>query len=139
MTLDSKPTETQRDAAMLLGRALMSALFIWSGFGKLVAPAATKAYFVHLGVPAPDAAYIVTLLVELGVGIALLLGFKTRLAAAVLGLWCVATAITGHSNFADPANQINFMKNIAMAGGLVFIALFGGGAFAIDRMGTLPK
>jgi putative oxidoreductase len=77
---------------------------------------------------------VVTVVVEFVGGLALLIGIQTRLVALVLALWCIATAIVGHSNFADPNMQIHFMKNVAMAGGFIFIALFGGGAYAIDAV-----
>jgi putative oxidoreductase len=65
--------------------------------------------------------------------LALLLGVWTRLTALVLRIWCIVTAVTGHSNFADLDMQIHFMKNLAMAGGFAYMALFGAGAYSLDR------
>ena len=75
--------------------------------------------------PLPWAAWFVSVVVELVGGLALLLGLRARSAATILGLWCIATAIVAHSNFADPEMKIHFMKNVAMAGGFAFIAVFG--------------
>lgn len=123
-----------QDLGALIGRVLMSALFIWSGFDKLVAAAGTKAYFASLGVPLPELVWLVAVGVELLGGLALLLGVQARLTALVLGVWCIATALVGHSNFADPNMQIHFMKNLAMAGGFIFISVFGAGTYTAERV-----
>ena len=125
-----------QDLGTLIGRILMSALFIWSGYEKLMSATATQAYFTSLGVPFPTLAWLIAVIIELGVGLALLVGFQTRVAALVLGIWCIITAVAGHSNFADPEMQINFMKNAAMAGGFAYIALFGAGAYSLDRIAS---
>ena len=87
----------------------------------------TDAYFAGLGLPFPD---IVRLLAigELGGGLAILLGFQARLAAAGLAVWCIVTAAAGHAHFVDADAEIHFMKNVVMTGGIVFIAAFGPGA-----------
>lgn len=127
-------TNPAQDLAALIGRTLMSALFLWSGFGKLVAAAETEAYFASLGLPSPDLVRLFVVAAELGGGLAILLGFPARLAAAGLAVWCLATAAVGHANFADAGMQIHFMKNVAMTGGLIFIATFGPGAYTVDRL-----
>ncbi len=129
MSIDSERTDTVRNIAQLIGRALMSALFIWSGYGKLVAPADTEAYFVSIGLPFPELVRVLAVVVELGGGLALLLGLEARLAAVVLAVWCIVTALAGHSDFADVNAKIQFMKNVSMAGGFIFIASFGTGAY----------
>jgi putative oxidoreductase len=115
-----------------VGRALMSGLFIWSGYSKLTAAAATKAMFAKMGLPLPDVLWLVTVIIELGGGLALLVGFQARLTALVLCLWCIATALVAHTNFADLNMEIQFMKNVAMAGGFIFIALYGAGELSLD-------
>jgi putative oxidoreductase len=105
-----------QDFGTLIGRVL-SAIFVWSGFGKLAAPGRTTVYFASLGVPLPALAWVVAVLVEFVGGLTLLLGFQARLTALLLAAWCIVTALAGHTNFADPDMQIHFMKNIAMAGG----------------------
>jgi len=71
--------------------------------------------------------------VELRGGLAVLFGFQARLAAAGLAVWCIVTALVGHTNFADADAEIQFMKNVAMSGGFIFIAAFGPGAYALAR------
>ena len=71
--------------------------------------------------------------VELSGGLAVLFGFQARLAAAGLAVWCIVTALVGHTNFADADAEIQFMKNVAMSGGFIFIAAFGPGAYALAR------
>jgi putative oxidoreductase len=122
-----------RNLGALIGRALMSAIFIWSGYGKLVAAAGTTAYFASLGVTLPGAAWLVAVVVELGGGLALLLGIYTRPAALGLAAWSIATAVVAHSNFADHNMQIHFMKNVAIAGGFIFLVVFGAGTYTIER------
>lgn len=116
----------------LLGRVLMSAIFIFGGLAKLLAAAATQERFAQLGLPVPMLAWLIAVVVELGGGLALLLGVATRPVAAVLGLWCIATALVAHTNFADRNMQAHFMKNLAMAGGFAYVAVLGAGAFSID-------
>ena len=120
------------NGALLLGRILMAAIFIIAGFGKLMAPAVTQAMMARYGLPVPVMAYGVTVVVELGGGLLLLLGFFTRPVAIALGLWCIATALVAHTNFADASMRAHFMKNVAMAGGFAYVWATGAGAWSID-------
>jgi putative oxidoreductase len=72
--------------------------------------------------------------VELGGGLAILFGLFTRPAGAVLAVWCIATALVAHTHFADRNMQIHFMKNTAMAGGFLYVAVFGAGAWSLDAL-----
>jgi putative oxidoreductase len=118
---------------ILLSRVLMAAIFIHGGFGKALNPSGTMAGFAHYGLPMPGAAYAVALLVEIGGGIAFLLGWKGRTAALVLAIWSVATALVAHTHFADPGQLIHFYKNMCMAGGFLQVFVYGTGAFSLDR------
>jgi putative oxidoreductase len=120
------------DGALLLGRLLMSVIFILAGFGKLAGFAATQGMFTKLGMPLPMLVAMIAILIELGGGLALLFGLATRPVAIMLGVWCIVTALVAHTNFADRNMEIHFMKNLAMAGGFVYIAVFGAGALSID-------
>lgn len=134
MRIESSGRGAGRDLAALIGRALLSAIFIWSGCGKLLGAASCEAHFASLGVPFPGVAWAVALAIELGGGLALLLGVQARAAAAVLGVWCIITALIGHTHFADMDARIHFMKNVAMAGGFLFIVTFGAGAYSLDEL-----
>lgn len=125
-------TTTQSNMMMLLGRVLLALLFITSGFAKFMAAAATKAYFAKIGVPAPGAAYIVAVAIELGGGILFLLGVRTRTVAAVLATFTVATALLAHTHFADMQQKTQFLKNLAIAGGFLGFAVLGGGTYSVD-------
>ncbi len=122
------------DAVLLLGRVLLSSIFIWGGWSKLMEMTATQAYFGKIGLPVPEAAWAVAVFVELVVGLALLLGLFTRASALILAVWCIATALVAHTNFADRAMLINFFKNVVIAGGFLYVVVFGAGAFSLDTL-----
>ncbi|MEA2738433.1 MAG: putative oxidoreductase [Acetobacteraceae bacterium] len=117
----------------LLGRGLMSAIFIWSGVLKAMAPAATIAYFARDGLPVPGAAYAVALLVEIGGGVLFLAGWRVRWVALALGIWCVATAMVAHYHPGNHEQMLHFMKNLCMAGGFLQVVAFGAGRLSLDR------
>jgi putative oxidoreductase len=118
---------------ILLSRVLMAAIFIQAGIGKAMAPSETMAGFARLHVFIPGAAYAVALLVEIGVGIAFLIGWRARWAALVLAIWCVVTALVAHYHPEDRGQMINFMKNLCMAGGFLQVVAYGAGRFSVDR------
>ena len=118
---------------ILLSRVLMAAIFIHGGFGKATNPSGTMAMLAHYNLPMPGVAYAVTLVVEIGAGIAFLLGWKGRAAALVLAVWCVATALVAHYHPADAGQMIHFYKNLCMAGGFLQVFAYGTGAFSLDR------
>jgi putative oxidoreductase len=117
----------------LLGRVLMSAIFIQAGIMKAMAPAATMAFFAKDGLPVPGVAYAVALLVEIGGGVLFLAGWRARLTALVLGIWCIATAMVAHYHPENRDQMIHFMKNVCMAGGFLQVVAFGAGRISVDR------
>ena len=122
------------DATALLGRVLLSLIFVWGGWGKLMAASATQAYFAKSGLPVPELAVAVAVFVELGVGLALLFGLFTRWTGLVLAVWCILTALVAHTDFSDRNMEIHFMKNVAMTGGMLYVFAFGGGAYSLDAL-----
>ncbi|HUB50311.1 MAG TPA: DoxX family protein [Acetobacteraceae bacterium] len=120
-------------AVILLGRVLMSAIFLRSGYGKLMAPTATMGMFVHYRLPVVGAAYAIAVVVELLGGALILVGWKTRYAAPVMAVWCVATALVAHLHPGDTMQMINFYKNLCMAGGFLQLAAYGAGRISVDR------
>ena len=120
------------NTATMLGRILMSLLFIMGGWGKLMGPAATQAMFSKQDLPMVEAAWLVAVVVELGGGLAILFGLFTRPVALICAIWCVATALIAHTNFTDRIQEINFSKNMGMTGGFLYIATFGAGAWSLD-------
>lgn len=118
-------------------RALMAALFLVSGIGKLTAVAATQGYMTAYGVPAmlvwPAAAF------EIGAGVLLLLGLWTRPLGLCLAGWCLLTAAIFHTAFADQNQLINFLKNLTMAGGFLLLARAGATGFSLDARRALIR
>jgi len=116
-----------------LARVLMSSLFIWDGVLQLRNPVGTAQYFASVHVPVPDVAVWVSIAVHLLGGLALLAGFKTRWAAALLILLCLGTAFGVHLPVGDQANMINFYKNLVMTGGLLYVVAYGAGSMSVDK------
>jgi putative oxidoreductase len=116
----------------VVARVLMAQMFIISGWQKLLGYSGTEGYFASLGIPMASVVTPLVILIELGGGLALLLGFKTRWVAAVIALFTLGAALVAHLDFADQAQAINFMKNLAIAGGLLMFVRYGGGAASID-------
>ena len=110
-----------------LARVLVAYIFIVAGYGKISGYEATAGYMEAMGVP--SALLPLTILVELGGGLALLLGFQTRFAAFGLAIFSLITAFLFHGGAED---SIDFMKNFAMTGGLLFLMLHGAGKFSLD-------
>ena len=122
----------------VLGRVLMALLFVPAGISKLTGFAGTVGYIKSVGLPLPEVGAAIAVIVELGVGLALLVGYKARYAALVLALFTVAAAIGFHNFWAMEEakvmiNRIQFFKNLSIAGGLLFIAAYGAGPFALDN------
>jgi len=115
-----------------VGRLGIASIFVLSGVSKLTAPEANLAYIASVGLPFPQLALAGAILVEIVGGALLVLGYRTRLVAAVLALFTIATAISFHANLADQNQFIHFFKNIAMAGGLAQVVAFGAGGFSLD-------
>jgi putative oxidoreductase len=115
-----------------VGRILVAAIFILSGFGKIAAPAATQGYIAAMGLPEPMLAYIGSIAIELGGGLLLLAGYRTKLIAAALALFSIVTAFIFHHALADQNQMIHFLKNFAMAGGLLQFVAYGAGRVSVD-------
>jgi putative oxidoreductase len=125
-------TDATQAAASLIGRILLSAIFILSGVSKLTAPAMMIGYIGSVGLPLPQLALALAVVIEIGGGAALIAGYRTRTVALVLALFSVFTALAFHNALADQNQFIHFFKNIAMAGGLLQIVAFGAGRFSFD-------
>jgi putative oxidoreductase len=129
--------EAVRDPLLLVSRILMMVLFLVFGWQKLVAFGGTMAYFEHVGVPLPAIATLIAIVMELGVGIAIMLGLFTRPLAILLGVYTIVVAFIGHPFWtlsgADQINaEINFFKNVSILGGLLVLFITGAGRFSLD-------
>jgi putative oxidoreductase len=114
----------------LAGRLLMALIFVGAGYSKIGGYAATQGYMEAMNVP--GALLPLVILVELGGGLAIALGLLTRLAALGLAGFSIVSAFLFHANFADQVQQIMFMKNLAMAGGFLFLVGNGPGPLSLD-------
>ncbi|MGK9052385.1 DoxX family protein [Neorhizobium petrolearium] len=144
-------SSTATNSLLLVGRVLLSAMFILSGFPKLIDPSGTAGMITSAGIPAATLLTYVAGIFEILAGLAVLLGFKTRIAALLLAAFSVFTALVFHSSainipgFPDAANgmlsmfnQLNMMKNLTIAGGFLVLAAAGAGAYSIDgRRGSV--
>ncbi|MCB1492012.1 MAG: DoxX family protein [Rhodobiaceae bacterium] len=129
--------QTLQPAALLAGRILLSIIFVLSGFTKITGYAGTQQYMEMFGVP--GALLPLVIATEFGLGLALVVGFKTRLAAIGLAGFTIIAGFIFHSNFADQMQMIMFLKNLAITGGLLALATSGAGAWSLDgRLGTAP-
>jgi putative oxidoreductase len=114
-----------------VGRILISMMFVTSGFSKISGYSATQGYMEAMGVP--GALLPLVIAVELLGGLAVMLGWHTRIAAFLLAGFSLLSALLFHANFGDQMQMIMFMKNISIAGGFLMIVALGGGAFALDN------
>ena len=131
--MSQNPENTNVDAIALVARVLLAALFILAGFNKLMAPEGTIAFIDSVGIPLPQIAYVGTVALELLGGLLLLVGFKARYIAAALALFSIATALIFHSDFSVQSEVTAFLKNLAIAGGMLHLAAYGPGRFALGR------
>ena len=122
---------TQNRNIFCAARVLMALIFLVAGIRKLLAWGATAGYFNKLGIPLPEIALALTVALEIGGGIALVLGWRLRLVAVVMGAFTLASALIAHAFWvAEPpqfsAQLLNFLKNTAMAGGFLLLAYVAG-------------
>ena len=127
-----------RDAAALVGRLLLAAIFIMSGFGKLTSFAGTAGYIASKGLPLPEVGAAIAIAVELGLGLLVAFGFKTRWSALVIAVFTLAAGFLFHAFWQEApearmGDYINFWKNVSIAGGFLLLWAFGPGRYSIDR------
>lgn len=112
------------------GRVLLSLIFIQAGWGKISGYAGTQAYMESAGVPGMLLPLVIA--VELLGGIAILLGWQARITAFLLAGFTLLSALLFHFDFGDQGQAIQFMKNLAIAGGFLLIVAHGAGAWSLD-------
>ena len=132
-TTSAPATSTTGSAAVLAGRVLLSVLFIAAGFSKLTAISGTAQWFGSMGLPAPTVVAVLVGLLEFFGGLAVLVGFYSRAAAIALAVFTIAASLLAHTDFSDMTQTLFFQKNLGIAGGFLLLAVFGPGAYAINR------
>ncbi|HEY0569965.1 MAG TPA: DoxX family protein [Enterovirga sp.] len=126
------------DAVIALARIFIVALFLWSGFGKITNPAGLTGMLTAKGFPQPMLFAYLAGLAELGLGILILIGFKTRAAALALAAFTIVTVFLGHNFWqmtgdAYRNNLIQALKNLSIVGGLLMLAATGPGRYSADK------
>ena len=126
---------------LLVGRILLAAIFLIAGIRKIMAFAGTVGYFTKLGFPAPEAMAVLAILIEVGGGALLILGWQTRRIAWLMIAFVVIATFMAHRfwqfDAAQYANQMNhFLKNAAIVGGLLYAAVMDAGALSLDGRRT---
>lgn len=134
----NKACEMTKQYAPLVGRALLSSIFVIAGWGKITGFSGTAAYMASKGMPMPDVLLVPTIIIELGGGLMLLLGWKARWAALAIFLFVIPTTLIFHAFWAVDAAQvqnqmINFMKNLAIMGGMLYVVAYGSGPCSLDK------
>ncbi len=126
-----------QSSTVLVGRILLGLIFVLSGFAKISGFDGTAGYIASKGLPLPQLIAALTIAVELGGGLALMAGLYTRQAVVALAGFTLLAGVIFHNFWAVPqaeqmAQQINFMKNLAIAGGMLVVAAFGPGRLSLD-------
>ena len=127
------------DVLLLVGRILMSYLFLSAGWGKLTNVVGTAAYFTALGVPSPSVMSYLVGVLEVAVGVALILGLATRYVAIVIFIFVLVATAFAHRYWTYPAEAqraqfIQFAKNLAIMSGSLFLLVVSAGRFSIDAV-----
>ncbi|HKX37960.1 MAG TPA: DoxX family protein [Burkholderiales bacterium] len=129
---------------LLVGRILLALIFLVAGVRKLMAVAGSAGYFAKLGFPMPEVMVWVAIVIEIGGAVLLIAGWNTRRAAWLLILFVAVATAMAHRfwqfDAAQYANQLNhFLKNVAMIGGLLYVAVLGAGALSLDSRSSPPS
>jgi putative oxidoreductase len=114
-----------------VGRALLALMFLLAGFNKIVGYAGTQGYMDSMGVP--GALLPLVILLEIGGGLLLILGWQTRITAFLLAGFTLLATLVFHSNLGDQTQMLFFLKNLAITGGLLMVVLHGAGPWSIDN------
>jgi len=124
--------------ALPVARVFLSALFIISGIGKILAFEQTVSFVTSVGLPLPLLLVIIAIVIEIGGGLSVLFGYKVFWGANSLALFALLTAVIFHNNIGNPLQQAIFLKNVAIAGGLIYVAHFGSGMLSIENKEMSP-
>ena len=130
-------SQTFQNPLAFIGRLLLAVLFLPAGIGKITGFAGTVGYIASVGLPMPTVGAVLAILVEVLGSVALILGYRTRLASTVLALFTLVASFFFHAYWSAPAEQqfvtqLLFFKNIAVVGGLLTLAAWGAGAWSLD-------
>jgi len=122
----------------LTGRILLALIFVISGYNKIVGFEGTVGYIASKGLPLAQLGAVLAIVVELGAGVLLVIGWQARWAATAIFLFLIPTTLIFHGFWAAPAanlqmETIQFMKNLCIMGGMLYVMAFGAGPFSVDN------
>lgn len=127
-----------QNISALAGRILLALIFVLSGFNKITGFEGTAAYMAGKGLPMAEVLLVLTILIEIGGGLLLIIGYRARQAALLMFLFLIPVTLVFHNFWAAPAAEaqmqmIQFMKNLSIMGGMLCVAAFGAGRYSLDR------
>lgn len=130
-------TTSFQNPLALVGRLLLALLFLPAGISKIAGFAGTAGYIASKGLPLPALGVMIAIVVEVGGSLALIAGFRIRIAALALAIFTLVATFVFHNFWGVPADQamvqqLMFYKNIAVVGGLLLLAAHGAGAWSMD-------
>jgi putative oxidoreductase len=131
IVLDPSPPDVMKNYLPTLGRVLLAIIFLLSGIGKIADFGGTQQYMAQYGMPLTAVLLVGAILFEVGGGLSLLLGWKVRYGAFALILFLIPATLIFHTDFAERAQMINFLKNLAIMGGLLALAAAGPGPLSV--------
>jgi putative oxidoreductase len=123
----------------VIGRCMIALIFLISGVGKITGFQGTAAYMASKGLPMIEVLLVLTIVIEIGAALMLIVGWKARSGATAILLWMIPVTLVFHNFWAMPAgqeqyiNQIMFLKNVAMMGAMLYIMVFGPGGYSVDK------
>lgn len=120
--------------SQFIARVFLGQIFLLSGFFKITGYEGTVGYMEAMGIPGMLLPLVIAL--EIGGGVAVIVGWHTRMTAIALAVFTVVAAAIFHSNFSDQMQMIMFMKNIAITGGFILLAVHGAGNYSLDGFRT---
>ena len=123
--------ETMTNILDLIGRIFISAIFLLSGYNKIENYEGTIGWMESFGLP--EYLLIPAIILEIVAPILIIIGYQTKIAAGALSLFCIATAFIFHNDFSEQMQLIAFMKNLALAGGLLFLSVNGAKGYCLDK------
>jgi putative oxidoreductase len=124
--------ERYSDQSVFIGRLFFSSMFLLFGYGKLTGYAGTASYMSSLGLPAPSLFTLLAMIIELGGGLLMFVGYQTRPVALGLAIYVLISAFIGHFQLGDFNQYQHFLKNMAIVGGALAFVGFGGGAYSLE-------
>jgi len=131
MIRTKKEIKTMANILDLVGRIFISLVFLLSGINKIGNYEGTVGWMESLGMP--GIFLIPAIILEIGAPILIMIGYKVKVSAALLSIFCVATAVIFHNDFSNQMQFVSFMKNIALAGGFLFLIVNETKDFSLDK------